>query len=147
MKTTKKRKRIWKKRMNDTSREKRKNVRQSFLSLCLLFSSLPFSLSFAFVLIIDHHLLFLFDQTISSWRRRRRKKWKIIQQRRLSKSSSDSCGTRDIAVVGLEITTQLMNSIAAKYIQNGEKRERERKNARTHVVYLTNVCSKYKQTK
>ncbi len=46
--------------------------------------------------------------------------------------------TREIEVV-VEITIQIMNSFSYAYVQKEKKC--------THVVYLTNVCSKYKQTK
>lgn len=94
-------------------RKEKKNIRQSFrslsFSLCLLFSC---------VLIIDHHLLFLFDHAILLKKIKRRK---MIQQGRLSKSSSDSYVTREIAVVEIEITIQMMNSFCYKYIQKAKK--------------------------
>ena len=109
-------------------KEKRKNVRQSSFS--------PLPVSFPSFLLRSHYrsssLLFSFDHAISF-----KTKWKIIQHREDSKSSSDSCVTTEIAAV-IEITIQIMNSFSYTYIQ---------KEKRTHVVYLTNVCSKYKQTK
>jgi hypothetical protein len=116
-------------------RAKRKEKKCSAIIPLLL--SLSFSLLFSYVLIIDHHLLFLFDHAISLIR----KNEKLFNKEDCQKSSSDSCVTREIAVV-VEITIQMMNSFSYKYIQ---KEEEEKK--RTHVVYLTNVCSKYKQTK
>jgi hypothetical protein len=74
--------------------------------------SVSLFLLFSYVLIIDHHLLFLFDHAISL-----KKKRKIIQHGRLSKSSSDPCVTREIAVVVVEITIQMMNSFSYTYIQ------------------------------
>ena len=135
--------RIWKKRITEEwmiQAEKRGKMFDNHFSLSL-FSSL-FSRSLAFVLIIDHQLLFLFDQTISSPRRRRKMK-NYSTKKTVKIFKWFLCGKRRSAMAGVEITIRLMNSIAVKYIQNGE----ERKNARTHVVYLTNVCSEYKQTK
>ncbi len=106
-------------------RAKRKEKKCSAIIPLLL--SLSFSLLFSYVLIIDHHLLFLFDHAISLIR----KNEKLFNKEDCQKSSSDSCVTREIAVV-VEITIQMMNSFSYKYIQ---KEEEEKK---TYTCRLSN---------